>query len=130
MEVEHQEHIVSEIARGSRPWTDLELLGVRIRRDRNGMGGPTTYVIEDPQGVDLRTKVADVAEGLLRWQSSSRELSDWASAVLALFDFEEFEKHWAGDLLLDGLWDACFEGRISLDVIREAYRITGVSDTG
>lgn len=128
MEIGHPEHIVSEIARGSRPWTDLELLGVRIGRDRNGIGGPTTYVIEEPQGVDLRTKVADVAEGLLRWQSSPRELSDWA--LLALLDFEDFEEHWAGDLLLNALWDACFEGRISLDIIREAYRITGVGDTG
>ncbi len=130
MEIEHREHIVSEIARGLRPWTDLELLGVRVRCDRNGIGGRTRYVVEEPQGVDLRAGVVDVAKGVLRWQLSPRELSDWASALLVLLDFYEFEDHWAGDLLLGALWDACFEGEISPDTIREIYRITGVSDTG
>ncbi len=126
MEVEHQRRIVSEIARGLRPWTDLELLGLTLRRERHGMRGPTKYEVEGEQGADLRTRIVDVAEGVLRFHSSPRELSDWASAMLALLDFAQFEGDQEGGLLLDALWDACFEGKISPDALREACRISGI----
>ncbi len=128
MEVRHQKRIVSEIARGLRPWADLELLGLTIRRERHGMRGPTKYVIEDSQGADLRARVVDVAEGLLRFQSSPRELSDWASAILALLDFQQFERDQVGGLLLDALWDACFESEISSDAMQAARRISGMGE--
>ncbi len=116
------EEIVRGVARGVRPWADLELLGVRVTRERAEDGRWGWYIREE-HIMDLNARPEDVAEGFLRFHCDGEQLREWAVSVLALLDFDQFEDHHVGELLLDALWDASFEATVEAEAMDEAKRL-------
>lgn len=63
--------------------------------------------------VDLRP--VDIAHGLLTYRGQPQALQEWATFLQCadIIDLASFESSQQGDELLNALWDASFEARIT-----------------
>lgn len=78
--------------------------------------------------VTVRPTASDVAFGILRYSSENKnDIRKWAFFLLAesgAMDFSVLESYPQGDLLINALWAASFEGRISNETIELAQWLT------
>ena len=78
--------------------------------------------------VTVRPTASDVALGILRYSSENKnDIRKWAFFLLAesgAMDFSVLESHPQGDVLINALWDASFEGRISNETKELAQHLT------
>jgi hypothetical protein len=77
--------------------------------------------------VAVAPTASDLALGILRYTSRKKdELRKWAFFVLGecgAIDLGKIEAHPQGEVLIDALWDASFQGVIKRDVIALAEKI-------
>src|SRR6185295_19077949 len=102
--------LIPAVVRGERPIRDLTKLGIRVRLYDE------VCEIDNPQLISVKVAPADLAHGFLRLQHDPTELRRWATIILSgssFLDLELLEEHPDGETLLDGLWDASFNGRIT-----------------
>lgn len=95
---------VIRFVRGEKPWSMLVVPGVEIEfvdeKIRAKSGGRAVAA----------PKIADVAQGLLRYKDDARALREWAAVMLALgeIDLRILDEDPNGEALREILWDASF----------------------
>jgi len=119
---------VSEIAstilgiiRGEKPLALLPELGIRIAGERGSY-----ELTSERSRVVVAPSVFDLAFGILRYAGNEDEFKKWAFFILAesgSIDLKDVESHSKGELLIDALWNASSEGRVTNDVIGLARKI-------
>lgn len=121
---EEPEELILDAVRGRIPWSVLEKFGITM--DIRGVLPNRIYHIDNPRRLVAVAEMKDIAEGLLKFCDSPRVVAEWASIVLAgstFIDFaDEVEMHPYGDEIIDALWDAAFEGKVtprSIEIAKE-----------
>ena len=118
------EEFLLAVIRGQLPLSDLLAAGIRVREvstDNADHERRISLDVESP--VIVAPRPVDIASGLLAYKESPDQLRDWASFVLGaseIIDLAPLEKWPEGDELLNGLWDASFEGTLTADTARIA----------
>jgi hypothetical protein len=120
--------LILEVVRGERPLADLKAAGVSLRfrkldrrsREINLKPHYDASLVVSPTAVDL-------AKGLLSYQGRPKDLKNWGSFVLGadFIELEPLESDPDGDVILNAVWDAGFEGRLSHDGAQAARRLVG-----
>ena len=114
--------LIIAVARGERPWTELESLGVKIRFGDDGC------VIEGDGTAVASPSAPDVARGLMaNLVKKTGDLRHWAGVVLAasmLIDLSDVESHEEGDALLGALWDASFGEPLGDELTKMVERLS------
>lgn len=113
--------ILLAVTRGDTPLNALRDIGIEIDLKDDGF-----YSFKSALEVEVTPTVADLATGILRYRSGKGdELRKWAFFLLAetAIDFCNIESHSQGEVLINALWDASFEGGISSEVIEAAEMI-------
>lgn len=117
------EALVMGVVRGEVPLDAISKIGVEIDFE-NGFYKLKSGNFE----VSVTPSAADVGLGMLRYSSGNKkEFRKWAFFLLAesgAVDLSMLESHPQGDMLLNALWDASFEGRIGDEAIELARRLT------
>ncbi len=118
--------VILKIIRGERPLVDLKAAGVSLRVRKLGQRNQEIEVNPhyDVSLVVLPSAV-DLAKGLLSYQGRPNDLKDWGSFVLGadLIQLEALESDPDGDVILNAVWDAGFEGRLSDEGTQAARRL-------
>jgi hypothetical protein len=127
--MEDPKEFVLKVVRGERPLSDLKTAGVSLQFRKIDEESRSREIIVSPSGDSAFTiapAVADLAKGLLFYKGRPKELRDWGSFVLGadLLDLEPLESEPQGDLILNGVWDASFEGEFSQEVAEAVLRLT------
>jgi hypothetical protein len=115
--------LVLAVVRGEMPVDAVSRLGIDIDYE-DGF-----YKLKSGNfDVTVRPSASDVAVGIFRYRSGNKnDVRKWAFFLLAesgAIDFSLLESHPQGDALINALWDASFEGRISNETIELAQRLT------
>lgn len=120
--------LILKVVRGEKPLADLKAAGVSLRfrkldhrsREINVKPHYEASLVVSPTAVDL-------AKGLLSYQGRPKDLQDWGSFVLGadLIELEPLESDPDGDIILNAVWDAGFEGRLSHEGAQAARRLVG-----
>jgi hypothetical protein len=105
------------IVRGERPLSMLPELGVEIVKEEGKL-----KLKSNPSELVVKPTASDIARGLITYRLNRDDLMIWAFFVLGASDinFEKVEQHPHGELLINALWDASFEGKIGLEALRIA----------
>jgi hypothetical protein len=109
------------IIRGEMPLSVLPELGIEVARP----GGRFELKSSLSEAV-VKPSVSDIARGLLMHRLNRDDLMTWAFFVLgaAEINFREVESHPQGEDLIEALWDASFEGKLSSEALRIADSLT------
>lgn len=120
MELTEAQIVILSVIRGEMPLSTLASVGIDLRSES---GGRQLSSEEIP--VVVVPSVADVASGLLAKGGNPDELRAWALFLLGQLnvDLSKLESHAQGDLLLNALWDASFEGSVSETAIQTAENL-------
>lgn len=99
---------IRAVARGEREFGELRHFGITISRYDD------LWEIDNPDRAFSEVSAQDIAHGLARWKNDPSKLQLWASFILSsssLIGIESLQNE--HHKLLDALWDAAFESRIS-----------------
>jgi len=108
--------VVLGVIRGEIPLSALADIGIQVHFEE-GSGKLTSEKIP----VVVTPSVFDLASGLLAYRASPQEVKLWAFFLLAesgSVDMVKIESHPQGDLLINALWDASYEGKIPENAIK------------
>jgi hypothetical protein len=110
---EDSQEILRQVVRGERPWTDLGVVGIHVRREGD------RHILENPQHISACVGVQDLARGFRTYLPDVHALREWAFLVEAMdVDLGEVECHPEGETLLEALWDASFGEPVSTKALR------------
>lgn len=117
-----ESELVHQVVRGERPWSDLTRIGVEIRSDGH------SYEVRYSGDMFVVPEIADLARGFRSYEGRTQDLRAWASILLAgsaFLDLGALESREAGDVLIEGLWDASEEGDVTDRTRKVIQRFTG-----
>ena len=121
------EELVLAVIRGQLPLSALESAGIRLEVAPQGEGGNERRVTVNPEAaVTVAPRPVDIAAGLLVYKERPEQLRDWAAFVLGaseIIDLEGLDNWPEGDAILNALWDASFEGKVSQETLRIAVAL-------
>lgn len=104
--------LIRAIVRGECEFTRLAKFGVRVGRYDD------FWEIDNSQNIFAEVTAKDVAQGLARFKDNPEGLRVWAGFVLAgssLIGLDSLTSRPDGDKIVDALWDAAFDGHLSLE---------------
>lgn len=108
--------ILLQIARMERPWGDVRLAGMGVVLTEQG------YAATPARPLAAVATLADLARGLLRYETDREQYRGWAFVMLIVMDFTP-EDHPDYDTLLDALHDASFGEPLGEEAIAAARRL-------
>ena len=117
------EELVLAVVRGQLPLQTLEDAGVRLEVDEEESGQERRISLNVKVPFTVAAKPLDIASGLLAYQRKPEQLRAWAAFVLGaseIIDLGPLDSWPEGDQLLNGLWDASFEGEVKPETLRVA----------
>jgi hypothetical protein len=108
------------VADGTIDWRRLKELGFQLKRVRGGWRGYSPHA-----AVAVLVGAEQLARGINRYASRPDDLQGWAVTMLSAdcFDLAPLERHVAGNLLLDALWDAAETGSVGPTALDVATRL-------
>lgn len=122
------EDVVRAVIRRELPLSALEAVGIHLQVHSDiDRGDERRFTIESASHVRIAPMPIDLATGLLASGNDSEEFKDWAAFLLSateIIDLEPLENWPEGDQLLNGLWDASFEGVLTDDTKQVALALT------
>ena len=117
------EELVFAVVRGQLPLSVLRDAGVDFEISGTEPGEERRIELRVKAPFVVVPKPIDLAMGLLAYQQRPDQLRDWAAFVLGaseLIDLGPLDDWPEGDQLLNGLWDASFEGNVKPETFRIA----------
>ena len=117
------EELVFAVVRGQLPLSALGEAGVHFEIDGMEPGEERRIKLNVKVPFIVAPKPIDIAQGLLAYRQRPDQLRDWAGFVLGaseLIDLEPLDEWPKGDQLLNGLWDASFEGEVKPETMQVA----------
>ena len=120
--------LVLAVVRGQLPLSALEEAGILLHIDVKETSDCERRIslnLNSPMTV--APKPIDIASGLLAYKAAPDQLREWASFVLGaseVIDLAPLETWPEGEELLNGLWDASFEGGLKQETVRLAAALT------
>jgi hypothetical protein len=120
-----EQDFIREVVRGVRPWTDLGQVGIIIR-----LQGARASV-DNTRRISASADAHDLAHGLLAYRADANALREWAFILEGGSSFLDLdvEDHPDGEVLLDGLWKACFGEPIPAEAVRAAEHLVAGEHT-
>lgn len=122
--------LVLSVIRGDQPLSSLRDAGVSLRYHQADPEAKTRQiVVKQRNPLSVQPTATDLARGLLQYKMCPRELRNWGTFILAadLVDLEPLESDPHGDEILNGIWEASFEGHVSDNVLTIAEQLAGES---
>jgi hypothetical protein len=99
--------VIRAFVRGECGRSALASIGIRVSRYDN------ICEVDNPGKIMVQVPISDIASGLVRFRNLPKELQEWATLILTSSSFvglDLLNQHSQGDVLLNALWDASFEG--------------------
>ena len=121
--------LIRAVVRGQLPMSALEGAGVSVsvQEDEAAKKRRIKVGLRTPISVDLEP--VDLALGLLEYKDNPPKLQEWATFIMSaseIIDLTFLESWPEGEELLEGLWDASFEGRAKDTTIRVASALAHI----
>ncbi len=110
------------IIRGDVPISRLDEIGIHISQ----RGDDFAFELrEDHPLPAVAPRAVDIAQGLLKYRDNPEDLQQWGRFMMmsSAVDLGSLEEHPRGDMLLNALWDASFEGTVNNVLLATLYNI-------
>lgn len=114
--------LLYKVIRGERPWAILADVGINI------VIGVSTVKVSYSGSAMVTPDAIDIANGMKVYRERPIDCRIWASILIAgagFIDLGGLEGKPAGELLLEGLWDAASTGKITPRVSAAVDRLVG-----
>lgn len=117
MSQNNENQVVLAVVRGELALDNLDTIGVSVVITDTPDGKVCKVQSKIPIVVDVT--IADIAKGLLALRFSQHELMNWAVFIFAadVIDMEQVHEHSQGEIVLNALWVAAFEGEVTRDTV-------------
>jgi hypothetical protein len=120
--------LVLAVVRGQLPLSALEEAGIYLPIDvKEPRDSERRISLNLQSPITVAPNPIDIANGLLAYKTAPDQLREWATFVLGaseVIDLAPLETWPEGEELLNGLWDASFEGGLKQETVRLAGALT------
>jgi hypothetical protein len=113
--------VILAVIKGEMPLSALTDVGIQVHWEDGSY-----KLVSEIMPVVITPTASDLASGLLTYRASPAELRLWAFFLLAEsggVDLVEVESHPQGDLLINALWDASYNGKAPENAITVAKNL-------